>query len=655
MRKTIDKLATNILRFLPAFLIFVIPLFFLPLTPDFFQINKQYLLFITSSIALVFFCFRLVTRGQIQITLSPALLPLAGFTLVTLLSSLIQHPNPRFALMNTTAITISVFIIYLATTSTQKTSVVIKSIILGMIMSLVILSFFSILVQFGVIAQIPAPEWLKAKLFHPAGSPYHFLTLAIPTLIATIGFGVSTRNWLLKPLILAGAILIATGSIFSFKVILPSDTDRPFILLPYSAGWSIAVDTLKNPKTAILGAGPDTYTNVFNKLKPASLNLDNNLWTLRFSNSSSELLTLLTTSGILGVILFSIAYIKTIKSLLKINFKSDPETLFILTGLFSILVLFALFPANTSTHVLGIVFLIAAAIKLKTEGSNSVKDVQFGIFSKQITSAYSEISPKEKPSLPILPWLLTLASFVLLGVFWSYASRIYSSNIVIFQAAKNVKDNPVMSYNKQIEAAKIDPSDPYLKINLSQTYLSVTKQLLTTKDGQEITPENKQKALEFANQALNEAKAATTLAPYDVTAWENFATVSRFLATYNVEGAIDWTLATYTQAITLDPSNPMLRAQLGTFYIQINNPNQAIRFLEQAIELKPNWNAPYYNLSLVYKANKDYAKALAYVKEAKKYTALDSKDIEQLDKEIAELEKLVPKEPAPTPTPTPAN
>ena len=78
----------------------------------------------------------------------------------------------------------------------------------------------------------------------------------------------------------------------------------------------------------------------------------------------------------------------------------------------------------------------------------------------------------------------------------------------------------------------------------------------------------------------------------------------------------------------------------------------AVRVLSQAIELKPNWNIPYYNLGLVYKSVKNYPRALAYMEEAKKYTQTDSDEMKQLDEMIGELKALVPKETAPTPTET---
>ena len=152
---------------------------------------------------------------------------------------------------------------------------------------------------------------------------------------------------------------------------------------------------------------------------------------------------------------------------------------------------------------------------------------------------------------------------------------------------------------------------------------------------------------------MNEAKIATNLSPYDINVWENLSLITRYLAENNVQGAIDWTLASYSQTVALDPTNPLLRVQLGTFYFSIGDTDQATKILSQAIELKSNWNIPYYNLSLVYKAEKDYARALAYMKEAQKYTQPNSEDMTSIEKEIAELEKLAPKA-EPTPTPQPA-
>ena len=645
MRKLTDKIATLVLRFLPAVLLITIPLFFVPITPDFFGTNKQYLLFAIGSVALVLFCLRLVSRGTIQITLSPSLLPFVGFAFLYILSSTIKHPNPRLALTTSTAVIISLLIIFITTTSTQKTSEVVKSIIIASIASSTILAIFALLVNFGLIEKLAGPEWLKSKFLSPAGSPYDLLTFSLPILLASIGYGIVSKNWVIKPLVLAASIVITAGSIFSFNLLLPQDGKSGIITLPYSAGWSIAIDTLKTPRSALLGTGPDTFNFVFSRLKPSYLNQDNNLWSLRFNNSSSEFFSILTTTGIFSLVLFALIYFASIRSLLKEKFLSDPENTFLLIGLVSVFVLFVLFPGSLCAYVLGVCLLVGTAVKLKTTNHQSTKDVQLNLSAHQIASIYSD-SP-HKPHLPILPWILTTASVVLLGVFWNVAARIYLSHLALYQAAQTVKSNPIVSYNKQLEAIKYNPTDPYLKVNLSQTYAAIAKNLISKKDA---TKEEKTKALEFANQAINEAKAAANLSPQDVTVWENFASIARYLAENNVEGASDWTLATYTQAITLDPNNPSLRVQLGTFYYLLGDSNQAIKVLEQAIILKQNWSIPYYNIALIYKTNKEYPKALAYMKEGRKY-ALSNQDNSAVDKEIAELEKLVP---TPTATPTPA-
>jgi len=651
MRPIIDRFSTNILRFLPAFLVFVIPLFFLTITPDFFTFNKQYLVFAIASIALIFFCFRLVTRGQFQLSLSPSLLPLALFALVFLASTLFKHPIPRIALLNSVPFVISLFFIFLTTTSTQKNDRAIKSIIIAAISSATLLSLFSLLKHFGVIDALPLPLWAKAKYFNPAGSPYHFLTFAVPVIVSTIGYGVISRNWLIKPLVLASAIIIAAGSIFSLKLLLTTPDQQGLALLPYSSGWSIAVDTLKTPKTAFLGTGPDTFNLVFTKLRPTELNRNSRLWNLRFQNSSSEFLTLLTVSGVLGLIFFSLSYLRSLKALLSTRYFSDPETSFLALGITSVLLSFTLLPGSIPLSILGVSLLIAATIKLKLENHKSTRAIQINLSAKNLSpqASYQDITEKNTlPQLPLIPWLLTLISFILIGIFWNFSSKVYTANLAIFEAAQNIKDNPLKAFNKQVEAVKIDPANPYLHLNLSQTYFSVANSYLSQKD---ITDENKKRALEFANQAVNEAKTAANLNSQDVTVWENFAIISRRLTEYNVQGAPDWTLATYGQAIALDPTNPSLRVQLGTFYFLLGDLDQAIRILNQAIDLKPDWNVPYYNLSLIYKTKKDYPRALAFAKEAQKYTQAGSDDAKQIDSEIKTLEDLAPKIPTPSPTP----
>ena len=103
------------------------------------------------------------------------------------------------------------------------------------------------------------------------------------------------------------------------------------------------------------------------------------------------------------------------------------------------------------------------------------------------------------------------------------------------------------------------------------------------------------------------------------------------------EGANNLAISHLAQAISLDPTNPKLRLQLGILYYNLQDKEQAIKLINQAVELKPNWSLPYQNLYRVYLEEKDTERAKIYLQEALKYTQNNTEDFQKLQEELINL------------------
>ncbi len=99
LKSIINHITQQILRFTLPLTIFLIPLFFLPNTADFFTTNKQLILTIITALALIAWSFKMISRGQLRLTLSPALIPISILSLIYLASALLQSPNPIINLL----------------------------------------------------------------------------------------------------------------------------------------------------------------------------------------------------------------------------------------------------------------------------------------------------------------------------------------------------------------------------------------------------------------------------------------------------------------------------------------------------------------------------------------------------------------------------
>lgn len=641
MSKSLDKISTLILRYIPFVLALVTPLFFLPLTSDPFTFNKFYLVTSLASISLIAWCVRSLVRGKLSLTLSPALLPLTILALAQVVSSLWLSPIKHASLFGQTAFYVSLLILFFTTTSSQKTRVITNSVIFGLVLSVSLLSLFTILHYFGVVGKIISSDLINNKFFNPTGGILVAFTFTVPVLLATIGYLIVTKNWLQKSLLFASTILAIVASLINLSIIFPQSGQQVIFMLPYNASWSIAVDIFKNWQTALFGAGPDTYLSVFTRLRPGYLNASSTLWALRFPESSSYFLTLLTTIGLVGSLAFILSFLRpAILSLKHKNSQVDnPGYIFLTVLIIAVLLTYFFTPASIASLVLGLVVLIALTLELKILGLKAVRDVSYSLSAKSEPETFYQSLPDEhrvNPYSVVLPWIITLVSAVLLSLYWVYAIPAYQASMEIKSAGELISSNPVGAYLKEVNAAKLDPYNSTYPTLLSQFFKNASLSLLNKKDA---TAEDKKNATDFLQRSIDYGKQAASLNPYSVIAWENLADIYQsFIGV--AEGAESFAVSHMAQAISLDPTNPELRLKLGVLFFNLGDTDQAIKLVSQAIELKQNWEIPYYNLALIYKDRKDYPRALQYLKAGLQYVDPSSDTYFKFQQEMASAEKL---------------
>ena len=653
MRGKLDSLSTQILRFVPLILAFLTPLFFLPITMDFFGFNKLYLVSFLAGLSLAAWCIRSLTRGKLIFTLSPSLLPLIVLSIAGIVSSVWISQTKHISLFGQTTLFASLTIIFITATSSQKNRVLVNSIIFGLISSATILSLFTILHRFDLLSKIITSDLLTDKSFNPAGNIFSALTFTLPVLIATIGYLIVGKNRLTKSLLFASAIFLIVASLINLTLLLPQDGKRVLVLLPYRASWYIAVDTFKNWQTSLLGFGPETYFTTFTRLKPVYLNRDNALWLYRFPESGSFFLTLISTIGIIGALSFIVSFIRP--AIISIKHRSahldNPSFVFLSLSLITSLLAYFFVPVGSVILVLGFVSLIALTVEFKLLGLKDVRDLNLSISAKSDSAnIYHEITKDEKysPSAFVLPWILTLVSFILLATYWYYAIPAYRASVSAKQAEQMVKTNSVGAYLKTVNSAKLDPFNTTYPLTLSRFYKAIAVSLLNKKGA---TEEDKKNATDYIQRAIDSGRMAAKLDPLNTGSYENLANIYSALIG-SARGAEDFAVSHFNQAIILDPTNPGLRLQLGALYFNLGDTDQAIKLLNQALELKTDWDIPYYNLSAIYKYKKDYPRALQYAKAGLQYTSQTSADYPTIMAEIKTLEKLVPLGNAATPSAT---
>lgn len=652
MLQALDKISTKFLRLVPFVLGFLVPLFFLPTTVDYFALNKYYLIVVIGTLSLLAWCVRSLVRGKLSFTASPALLPLVILVIANIVSSVWLSSTPHNSLFGQTSLFFFMLIIFVTVTSSQKNHQTINLALYGLISSATILSIFTLLHYFDLVSKIIPATSLSSRYFNPTGSVLPALTFTLPILVATIVYTIGIKNRILQSLLFCSILLMIAGSVLNVSLVLPQNGTLGIYILPFSAGWSIAIDVLKSWKSALLGTGPETYFSAFTRLRPAYLNLDKNIWNIRFSESSNYIFTLLTTTGLIGTLAFLFSFLSPLVSVFKQKSHIEEKNSFnfIVSALIAVIISFFAVPVGVVSLALALVLLILLTIELKLNNSKFTKDISYSLAADTVsTSIYHDLpnSVTRSVSSSFLPWIVTFISVALLSGFWFFASQMYLGSVYYKNAAALTKAEPYQSFLMYQKAAQTDTYNTYYQQRMSQIYLAVSVAYLSKDNA---TADEKTNGTNFAQNALDAGKLAAKVDPLNVTAWENLFTIYKTLIPY-AEGSSDLALSHGLQAISLDPTDSSLYLQLGTLIYNLGDADNSIKYIERASELKQDWNIPYINLSTIYKTNKDYSKALQYAQVGLQYTDLKSTDLSIIQEEIKALQKLAPAA-ATTPTAT---
>ncbi len=515
----------------------------------------------------------------------------------------------------------------------------------ALITSITIASIFTIYQYLGLSQALTNLVWLESKSFNLVGGPLPFLTLSVPTILASL-YLTFKHEQPFKKLLLLGSIIISTiASILAITLLLPKNGQPQINLLPYSAGWVIAVDIFKNLRTALIGTGPESFVNVFALLKPSSINLSP-IWNLRFSNSSNEYLQILTTVGLLGLLSYLYGFLKTIHLALKQKSSTSPFFSASLIILIVSLLIQLFIPASLPLTTLTFIALSLVTIGLKNAPSHPLNDAVISFFAAEIIKTKTDRSSRHSKNTEVLPWIILIISLSIIFPTFYFKTRAYLAEITFYSSLKAAAANKgTDTYNLQIKAINLMPNDPRYRVSYSQTNLALANALASQPNPSDGDRSN---ITQLIQQAIREAKAATTLDPHSPIAWQNLANVYRQLINV-AQGADQWTIAAYTKALTLDPLNPQLRLELGGVYYSLKNYDQAIRLFIQTTEAKPDWANGYYNLSSAYREAKLYPQALQAMRVVIELLEPTSADYQKAQDELKSLEKLAEAEKPQTP------
>lgn len=613
---------------------FLSVLLIVPVTDSFIDHSKSYLLFFSSILVLLFFLIKILFQKSIKITVSPITNSLVIFGLVTLASTFFSSNYPVESLLGLGGIYISAMIIAIFGGSLLPKDAT-EKFINGMLITSSILVLATLLQMMGfgpaqLVNKILGTSLPTDMSFNIAGSSFIALQVVVAALVGAIATIISNKK-VSKLYAFTLPVLVIGVGIFAWSL-LPNKTTS-LLLPPFTNSWSVMLDSMKNPKAALIGAGPSSYSNVYAALKPDWVN-NSAQWSTVFSQATSFPLTVISTMGILG--LFSWLYfVFKFVGLKKRSLLSSKPIYYMIA---STILLQLLFPANTimlTIQAVAIAFLIAnekhrlPLLQLQT--------LKFKILNKL------EIGNDTIKSSDVPLYMTVGLGFVGIAALFYLTGRAFGANVVMAQSSKELSQNDVIkAYELQQKAVAMNPYFDVFRRRYSGTNVAIAIALSNKAD---ISDEEKTQVSSLIQQAVREARAATTLDPIESQNWLNLAQIYKNMIGVSAD-AHDWSVQSYITAIETNPNDPSLRIELAQMFAAQKDYQQAISIMTQAINLKPDLAGSHYNLGLILEmvaqpdayrdARISYQRALVLLDTNSEEYVLVNKKIEELEKMMTE-------------------
>ncbi len=651
MKKTLAQIT-------PALIIFLTPLFFLPFTTDFFQTNKLLFIVVSTFVALIGVGFSLIKKESHSFIPNHLTWPLAVFWLITIVN-LALTPEARYeSLTDTGALFLSLPLLTLiltqliATRNAETKNQVTRLALGGFITAASVLSLLSI-AQVSFIANLSSmPAWLQNIGFTPTGSILSSLIFQSLAAITAIIWGLKLKKTIHQVTLFLTAGLNISSVLVYLSLIIRGKRIA-LTILPLQAGWSIALDGLKSIRQLLVGAGLANFSPLYTQFKPSQL-AQTNLWTAVFTRSSTEILHLLSTMGIVGLGAFLLLIIAVGKIMKDLKEDKTATATALRGGLGMLILSFMVLPANIISYTL---FFILAGL------------------------AAGRVAQPTKERGVTLPHYVRYSLASLLGIMvlvsGYYSFRAYAAERAIFKAQQALAKNDVNRvYQESREAIRLAPNKTRYHLSFARLNLQLANSMAQTNirneqaTNQGLSEQDQEQIVTLIQRAIEQGRIATELRPRYFLTWQTLGSTYRNLINV-VQQAETFALQNLQQAVQLSPTDPSLRIELGGLFYQLallrrnqaqdqdlpgaktdqaridpesidNLLEQAVQQFQLAVKLRPNYANGYYNLAKAHEARGNYRSAYQAMQLVLANLQPDSADYQLAQEELLSLEDLLP-------------
>lgn len=625
----ISTFLTNASFVLLIILMIGIPFIFFPTLENFFDTPKYVLLFVGAVVSFLFWGRQVLAEKQLRISTHAFLLPLLLLSVGIIISSFFTTDSlfDSFWTINGMLVLAALTIIFLSTVLTTIRVSVIKEVLLSVG---IVTTLISALQAVGIGPSTILNTFLTLKMnpdfrFAFTGSPLASLTLLIPIFVLGLTSLFKTKNWKSSVFDIIAVIMIGAGIGLHVFMMWPGKIATP-ILLPFTAQWLLFAEFIKSPLRLFFGYGPGGFADAFTVLRPAQLNATQ-YWNIIFQSGSNALFTLAFTSGLLA----TLGWISWFFVLLFQIPKSRSHEYFPFgIALLSLFIMHLFIPLSVISVLLLVVFSVVWIVGRKESGNQLVELI---FHPKMLVSRLGQHSEHSSQIFVIV--VISALFIMMLFPMW-YVVKQVVGEFFLYKSSIAVQANDGKGAYENIQkAVSWNPQHAPYRLTYAKTNFLLAQNLSQKKD---LTDEQKNNIATLMQQAVREVRLAAQLAPSHSQYWREMAQIYRSLVG-SVKDADQFTLAAYSQAIQFSPTDPSLRLDLGSLFLQQKNYEQAALFFEQATTLKPDYANAYYNWGKALELQNKYEPAVAAYKQALRIAEADTTVAENQKDQIAQVKK----------------
>ncbi len=684
-QKNLDAL----LNIFPVVLSFLIPFFFLPITVEYFEFNKLYLLAVGTGAMLIMWAIKMIVSKEVSVVKSKLdvslLLLVVAFALSAFFSvskvASIYGATGRWFPSVFSIITLAFF--YYAVSSNVVSERNIKRILYALISGVSVAAVTGMLIYFDT--GIISAGFLQQINFSLTGSRASLVilsTLGLTTLIPLLAY---TENFMQKSLLaLAGIVnlfaVIAFGNVMHQLLLLIAvlvmlalhskkllnKANYPFysvlgsfaLLLVLIVNMSGTKDLFKNPKYPpevtlslteswrvslsalrdfpVLGSGPLTFSQNYTRYKSPSQNMLDS-WNLRFDKPYNEILNIVSTTGLVGTAIFALLLI----SMLRLGLKNKNDLSNIIVGI-QIVAIVSLFFTYGTISIMFVLFLTAALQTTNLALNSSSKASKVGLSITSISKSFSILGNDEsnvKTNKEVFQYVVAvpLIAFTAISGFFlykNYMGEYHMRQAIAFLDAKRGGE----AYGEVAKAIAYNPRRDTYQNLLARINIALASNLEGKKN---ITDQDKQTIQKLLVQSISATKSTSErLNPLSVENWQTRAFVYGTLREV-AKDAFNLEIQAYNTAIRLDPTNPSLRVAAGGAYYAKKDYLSAGNLFAQAVSLKSDYANAHYNLGFALVNLNSLERARQEFLTVQKLIAKDTPDYKKLTEEIAKLDEKI--------------